>query len=87
MLELDQILLWVVGYSVHDDENSLCVPDFSCCFPVLLVPREHRETYLAAYMRQFDEEMRRAEDARMMVNRMKVRFLALRLAGAWERKQ
>jgi hypothetical protein len=78
--------LWVAGFPIHDDENSLCVPDQSCCFPILLAPREVREAYLAAYLRQYDEEAQRACEARQMVNRMKVRFLARRLAMAWESK-
>jgi hypothetical protein len=85
MIELDQICLWVAGYPVHDDDESLCVPDFSCCIPALLVPRETREAYLAAYMRQFDEDPRRAADALTAIERMNLRFLHLRVAGvgAW----
>ena len=100
MLELDQILLWVVGYAVHDEDRYLCMPDFACCVPTLLTPREVREAYLAAYMRQFDEDEGRAADARLMVERMNLRFLALRVQGLgayvvqdqggpeiWERKR
>jgi hypothetical protein len=75
MNELDQVCLWVVGFSLHDDERSLCVPDMSCCFPALLAPREVREAYLAAYMGQFDENERRARRARHIVARMNLGFL------------
>lgn len=87
MVEIDKICLWVVGFPIHDDDRSLCVPDMSCCFPVLLVPREVREAYLAAYLRQYDENRRRAEEARRMVQRMNLRFLMLCVQhlGAWAR--
>jgi hypothetical protein len=75
MDELDQLCLWVVGYSLHDDQRSLCVPDLSCCLPALLAPREVREAYLAAYMGQFDRDPRRARRARRTVDRMNLSFL------------
>jgi len=85
MLDIDQLCLWVAAYSVHDDDRSLCVPDMSCWLSSLQAPREQREAYLAAYMRQFDEDPRRAKEARLMIDRMNLRFLAARVAGlgAW----
>jgi acyl CoA:acetate/3-ketoacid CoA transferase alpha subunit len=79
MDELDQVCLWVVGFSLHDDLRSLCVPDMSCCLPLLLAPREVREAYLAAYMGQFDEDPRRARRARLQVKRMNLGFLHRRM--------
>lgn len=40
---------WVAGRSVHDDED-LCCPDFSCCFPELLWPVEQRRAFKAAML-------------------------------------
>lgn len=48
-----QLARWVNGESTHcafgylkDDYE--CCPDFSCCHPSLLRPREEREQYLAS---------------------------------------
>lgn len=41
--------LWIGGRSEHDDEG-LCCPDFSCCFPELLWPVEERRVFKAALM-------------------------------------
>jgi hypothetical protein len=79
MLEIDQICLWVAGISLHDDVQSLCVPDMSCCFPALLAPREVREAYLAAYLGQFDDNPRRAKRARQLVKQMNLSFLYRRI--------
>jgi hypothetical protein len=75
MLEMDQICLWVVGWALHDDQHCLCVPDLSCCVPELLAPREIREAYLAAYLGQYDSNLRRAQQARRRIARMNLRFL------------
>ena len=50
--QLDQ---WVKGSSVHlgDGDESQCCPDFSCCQPRLLAPKEVREKF-----RDADEETR-----------------------------
>ena len=37
-----QVQLWVEGDSVHDGQ---CCPDFSCCRPELLAPKEERELF------------------------------------------
>lgn len=46
----EQLRLWVEGNSVHndDDEGGECCPDFSCCRPELLAPREIREAFVRA---------------------------------------
>lgn len=38
----EQVQLWVDGNSVHDGQ---CCPDFSCCRPELLAPKEERELF------------------------------------------
>jgi hypothetical protein len=48
-----QILLWVNGKSTHcrfgyGKEDYECCPDFSCCHPDLLRPREEREQFMAS---------------------------------------
>ncbi len=43
-----QLELWVAGKSVHNDERGECCPDFSCCSPELLAPKETREAFQRA---------------------------------------
>jgi hypothetical protein len=47
-----QLALWVDGHPFHKgerkDPRSQCCPDFSCCQPQLLQPREVREAFKAA---------------------------------------
>jgi hypothetical protein len=44
----EQLRLWVEGTSVHNDEAGECCPDFSCCQPGLLAPKETREAFARA---------------------------------------
>lgn len=39
---------WVKGNAVHNYIDNECCPDFSCCKPELLQPKEIRETFLHA---------------------------------------
>ena len=41
----EQIALWVNGESVHNSAREECCPDFSCCQPSLLWPKEMREMF------------------------------------------
>ena len=43
----EQLDSWVEGKSIHLPEQ--CCPDFSCCRPELLAPKEVREVFAAAY--------------------------------------
>lgn len=43
-----QLVLWVDGKSVHNDERDECCPDFSCCQPDLLADRALRVKFKAA---------------------------------------
>jgi len=38
----EQLARWVDGESIHNMTTGECCPDFSCCNPALLVPRETR---------------------------------------------
>ena len=42
----EQLALWLDGKPVHGEQ---CCPDFSCCRPELLAPREVREVFMAAH--------------------------------------
>ena len=46
----EQLKKWVAGESVHLGEkpDGMCCPDFSCCEPRNLAPREEREVFAAA---------------------------------------
>lgn len=48
----EQIKLWVEGESVHiEGENGgMCCPDFSCCQPEFLAPKEERELFAELYL-------------------------------------
>ena len=46
----EQLLMWVTGNSVHDDENGRHVPDYSCCNPVLKAPSALRLRYYQAVL-------------------------------------
>lgn len=41
----EQLQKWLEGESVHDDKGDCC-PDFSCCEPTLLWPKEKREKFV-----------------------------------------
>lgn len=43
----EQLASWVEGKPIHLPEQ--CCPDFSCCRPELLAPKEVREVFAAAY--------------------------------------
>lgn len=53
-----QLQMWVDGSPQHkgdkEDPHSQCCPDFSCCRPDFLQPREVREAFAAA--RAADDE-------------------------------
>ena len=44
----DQLELWLAGESVHNDERDECTPDFSCCRPELLAPKDTRQAFVDA---------------------------------------
>ena len=46
----EQLSLWVDGKSIHGaGSEGVCCPDFSCCRPELLAPRDVREVFAAAH--------------------------------------
>ena len=49
MTHEEQLRRWVEGEPVHGAGSlAECCPDFSCCHPALLWPREKREEFAAA---------------------------------------
>ena len=42
----DQLALWLRGESVHNADRGECCPDFSCCKPELLAPKDEREAFV-----------------------------------------
>lgn len=44
----DQLLMWVEGSYVHDEENDRCCPDFSCCNKKMETDRTTKERFLKA---------------------------------------
>ena len=43
-----QLSEWDKGNPIHNDIDGECCPDFSCCQPKLLQPKEVREAFAAA---------------------------------------
>lgn len=43
MTNKEQLQKWLEGEPIHNKELGVCCPDFSCCRPELLAPREERE--------------------------------------------
>ncbi len=52
MTHKEQLDLWVEGHPKHNQETDECCPDFSCCNSALLAPRETREEFRAAFLRE-----------------------------------
>lgn len=71
MKQEEQLLLWVNGESIHNKERGECCPDFSCCRPELLAPKEVRELFCKAYL----------EDNEDLMNRLLMEFLSRSLEG------
>jgi hypothetical protein len=43
-----QLAEWLEGRPAHNTSRDECCPDFSCCRPELLAPRETREAFVRA---------------------------------------
>jgi len=71
MKHIEQLNLWVEGQSIHNDELGECCPDFSCCRPELLAPKEVREIFRHAYLKGNEET----------TMRLLMEFLAKSLVG------
>jgi len=71
MNKIEQLNLWVEGQSTHDDKLGECCPDFSCCRPELLAPKEVRELFCKAY----------SEDNEDLMHRLLMEFLSHALEG------
>ena len=56
MTSEEQLELWLDGKSVHNVEIDECCPDFSCCRPELLAPKDVREIFVKAH-RQGNENV------------------------------
>jgi len=54
-----QLALWLEGASVHNTDPDECCPDFSCCRPELLAPREERELFLGLFIAGHDRQVQR----------------------------
>ncbi len=55
----EQLLKWVKGESVHNEERGECCPDFSCCNLDMDTPLEVREAFLEAYLNDDEEQQNR----------------------------
>lgn len=44
-----QVEMWLIGDSVHNEERDECCPDFSCCRPHLLAADTERLRFHRAY--------------------------------------
>ena len=62
---IEQLNLWVDGKSVHNDEREECCPDFSCCNKKVSTPKEVKELFRIAYLK----------DNQVVIERMLMEFL------------
>jgi len=44
-----RLKMWCDGHPIHLDD--WCLPDFSCCVPELLAPKEERELFVKLYLK------------------------------------
>jgi len=51
----NQLEEWVKGNPIHNKVDNECCPDFSCCKPDFMQPKEIRETF-SAVCKKADEE-------------------------------
>lgn len=47
--EMSQLELWANGESLHNKNENICCPDFSCCNEKMNTPIDERKRYLEAY--------------------------------------
>jgi len=59
----EQLDRWVAGDAVCPNEFHECTPDFGCCHPKLLWPKEKREKYVAASRGEQEKMMMVALDS------------------------
>ena len=43
----DQLMQWVAGVSIHNQDRDECCPDFSCCQPQLLATQDERNLFVS----------------------------------------
>ena len=71
MKVIEQLNLWVAGESVHNDEREECCPDFSCCNKEVNTPKEVKEIFRNAYLK----------DNQALIHRLLMEFLGNALSG------
>ena len=59
MKPIDQLLKWVQGESIHNDERDECCPDFSCCNSEMNTTKEVREQFIEAFLNDDKEQQHR----------------------------
>ena len=59
MTNNEQLLKWVKGESVHNDELEQCCPDFSCCNSAMNTPLEVRELFMEAHLNDDEKQKMR----------------------------
>lgn len=47
-----QINAWVDGKSIHNHDDGICCPDFSCCHPELMADKTERIRYKNSNLQQ-----------------------------------
>lgn len=55
MAPIERLKKWVEGECIHVDGED-CLPDFSCCKPELLAPKEERELFLKLWIEEKHSE-------------------------------
>lgn len=50
MTSEEQLRKWVAGESIHNDEENICCPDFSCCNKDIFTAYSQRKKFLKAFL-------------------------------------
>lgn len=46
----EQLKEWLDGNSIHDEEDNICVPDYSCCYPNMTTNTHNKQMFAKAWI-------------------------------------
>lgn len=74
----EQLASWYVGKPIHNEYADECCPDFSCCHPEMLWPKEKREKFITSSHREQEEMLVSELPAHPQVKDKNVHFAKFR---------
>jgi hypothetical protein len=69
----EQLKQWLNGESIHNTDRDECCPDFSCCRPEFMAPKEERERFAKASL-EGDERTTNAMLCEFLSRAMRIEF-------------